>query len=106
MIWDDIKLENQSAYPLTHVVLDVRLVKGEQVKTVQVKVDYLGPGQTKTWANVVTGVSGTWDKSSAPRSSVIKVHDRQIHRCMLDRLGLGQQSTHGSACGNAKLPAR
>jgi hypothetical protein len=62
--WDDVKLTNKSPFALTDVVLTVTLRKGKAEKTLKLTSNHLASGGTKTWEDVVDGVSGTWDDAS------------------------------------------
>jgi hypothetical protein len=69
-MWDDVILKNTSDFPLTRIIFSVTLKKGTTPtkaayqKTLQLKCDYLAPGKSKTWADVVDGAEGTWDLNS------------------------------------------
>jgi hypothetical protein len=62
---DDITLTNQSAFPLTDVVLSAHLEQDQRRWDPVLKVDRIGPGETHTWSNVVSIPKSRITKSSA-----------------------------------------
>jgi hypothetical protein len=62
---DDILLKNNSKFPITNVVLDVRLEQDGRAWTPQLKVDVIGAGETKTWVNAVSIPGGRVTSSKA-----------------------------------------
>jgi hypothetical protein len=69
-MWDDVILRNDSAFPITAITLSVTLNKSATQqqpayqKTLNLTCDGLGPGESKTWVDVVDGAEGVWDNSS------------------------------------------
>lgn len=64
LLWDDVKMINESPFPLTNITLTAKLSKGGNIVTKTLTCHYLAPGQTWTWTDCVNGVDGTWDKGS------------------------------------------
>ncbi len=75
LLWDDVILSNDSRFPLSNIVLSVTLKKGGEQKTLKLACEYLEPGKTKTWVDIVDGAAGTWDNSSTASLLCDQTHD-------------------------------
>jgi hypothetical protein len=62
---DDIILTNRSCFPISNVVLDIKLSQDSSSWTPQLKADVIGPGKTYTWENIVRIPSGRLTTKSA-----------------------------------------
>jgi hypothetical protein len=63
-LWDDVILKNESLFPLSNITLSVTLNKGRGQKNLKLTCEYLAPGDSKKWVDIVDGAEGTWDNSS------------------------------------------
>ena len=64
-VWDDLWLRNDSPFPLTNVVLEVRLEQDQQVWTPVLTAPEIAPGQTVWWRDEVSVPGGWLSRKSA-----------------------------------------
>jgi tetratricopeptide (TPR) repeat protein len=63
-LFDDVTIENTSAFPLTNVKLTLTLVNGSDTRNVELELAQINPGQSHLWTDAVTGTSGPWSEKS------------------------------------------
>ena len=62
---DDIILTNNSAFALTDVELQVNIQNGQQQWAPKCEIEYLPPGATYTWENIVSVPNNSNTKTTA-----------------------------------------